>query len=102
MNKIPKLESGKLTAEVFATGIDVRTGGDAWLTERQTYTGYPDFIGGKCVTLSPGGPGRIVTCWKCPKCGYSFAPVAQLDRACDTIHEWIKKPYHLLLKPGTL
>jgi hypothetical protein len=35
MNKIPKLESGNLTAEVFNTGIEIRTGGDAWLTERQ-------------------------------------------------------------------
>ena len=27
----------------------------------QTYTGMPDFPGDKCaVTLSPGGPGRVV------------------------------------------
>jgi hypothetical protein len=35
VNKIPKLESGNLTAEVFDTGIEVRTGGDSWLTEKQ-------------------------------------------------------------------
>jgi DNA-directed RNA polymerase subunit M/transcription elongation factor TFIIS len=38
---------------------------------QQTYTGIPDFIGGAVVTLSPGGPGKLVDCLKCPKCGYS-------------------------------
>ena len=37
----------------------------------QTYTGSPDFPGGKVVTMSPGGPGRLVECMKCEKCGWS-------------------------------
>jgi hypothetical protein len=46
----------------------------------QTWAGYPDFVGGEVVTLSPGGPGRVVTCWKCPKCGHS---VTKLMRCAD-------------------
>jgi hypothetical protein len=26
---------------------------------------------GEIITLNPGGPGRMVKCMKCPKCGYS-------------------------------
>ena len=38
----------------------------------QTYTGLPDFPGDKHpVTMSPGGPGRLVDCLKCELCGYS-------------------------------
>lgn len=37
----------------------------------QTYTGIPDFIGGDVVTMSPGGPGRLIDCLKCVKCGWS-------------------------------
>ena len=37
----------------------------------QTYTGIPDFIGGDVVTISPGGPGRLIDCLKCVKCGWS-------------------------------
>lgn len=37
----------------------------------QTYTGIPDFIGGDVVTMSPGGPGRLIDCLKCSKCGWS-------------------------------
>ena len=36
-----------------------------------TVTGSPDFIGGEVVTLSPGGPGKLVACMKCIGCGYS-------------------------------
>ena len=36
-----------------------------------TFTGSPDFIGGEVVTLSPGGPGKLVACMKCIGCGYS-------------------------------
>lgn len=37
---------------------------------QQTYTcGSPDF--GECVTFSPGGPGRLIECRKCPACGWS-------------------------------
>ena len=37
----------------------------------QTYTGTPDFPGAEVVTLSPGGPGKLIDCWKCPACGWS-------------------------------
>ena len=37
----------------------------------QTYTGSTDFPGGEVVTMSPGGPGRLVECMKCEKCGWS-------------------------------
>lgn len=39
---------------------------------QQTYTGVPDFAGDAYpVTVSPGGPGKLVSCLKCPECGYS-------------------------------
>ena len=37
----------------------------------QTYTGSPDFVGGPVVTMSAGGPGKLVDCLKCEKCGWS-------------------------------
>lgn len=37
----------------------------------QTLTGMPDFIGGECCTVSPGGPGKLIECLKCPECGWS-------------------------------
>ncbi len=37
----------------------------------QTYTGSPDFPGHEVVTLSPGGPGRVIECVKCSACGWS-------------------------------
>ena len=54
----------------------------------QTYTsGMPDFIGeDRGITWSPGGPGKLVWCSKCPKCGFSrtepdpdYGPVRGLD-----------------------
>lgn len=41
------------------------------LAIEQTYTGTPDFAGGEIVTLSPGGPGKLIDCLKCPQCGWS-------------------------------
>ena len=38
---------------------------------QQTYSGVPDFPGGAVVTMSPGGPGRLIGCWKCAVCGWS-------------------------------
>ena len=42
---------------------------------QQTWTaGIPDFIGDKnpiIQTMSPGGPGELIPCLKCPACGYS-------------------------------
>lgn len=39
----------------------------------QTYVGGPpDFPGDThAITVSAGGPGRLVRCWKCPLCGLS-------------------------------
>ncbi|MDO4795555.1 MAG: hypothetical protein Q4A28_06395 [Brachymonas sp.] len=43
----------------------------------QTYTaGEPDFPSDRgdpnaIVTLSPGGPGKLIECLKCPQCGWS-------------------------------
>ena len=40
----------------------------------QTFTGVGDFHDGDDVsTLSPGGPGRMISCWKCPGCGHSVS-----------------------------
>lgn len=37
----------------------------------QTFYGSPDFIGGEVCTVSPGGPGKLIECSKCPECGWS-------------------------------
>ena len=38
-----------------------------------TFTGMPDFPGDKhVVTLSPGGPGKLIDCLKCVSCGWSM------------------------------
>lgn len=38
----------------------------------QTYTGTPDFAGSdECVTMSPGGSGKLIDCMKCENCGWS-------------------------------
>ena len=37
-------------------------------------SGMPDFPGDKnVVTLSPGGPGKLIDCLKCSNCGWSMA-----------------------------
>lgn len=40
---------------------------------QQTYSvGAPDFPGDhEVVTVSAGGPGKLIDCLKCPKCGHS-------------------------------
>jgi hypothetical protein len=35
----------------------------------QTFTGSRDL--GEVCTVSPGGPGRLIDCSKCPECGWS-------------------------------
>ncbi len=40
-----------------------------------TYTGIPDFPGNSIVTLSVGGPGRLVNVEKCGYCGWSVSKV---------------------------
>ncbi len=37
-----------------------------------TLTGAPDFPNGEVVTLSEGGPGRLVAVMKCTECGWSY------------------------------
>ena len=46
---------------------------------QQTYTGTPDFLDGAVVTLSVGGPGRLVDCDKCEKCGHSVSVSARVE-----------------------
>ena len=43
----------------------------------QTYCGTPDFPDGEVVTISPEGPGQLVNCLKCEKCGHSVTPNVQ-------------------------
>jgi hypothetical protein len=37
----------------------------------QTYSGSGDFGRDDVVTMSPGGPGRLIECLKCSGCGWS-------------------------------
>lgn len=37
-----------------------------------TLVGEPDFTSGEVVTLSEGGPGRLVAVMKCTECGWSY------------------------------
>jgi len=40
----------------------------------QTFTGIGDFRDrDEPVTLSRGGPGKLIDCWKCPACGWSVS-----------------------------
>ena len=40
---------------------------------QNTMVGIPDFPGTDYVcTVSPGGPGKLIECLKCPKCGHSI------------------------------
>ncbi len=50
----------------------------------QTWTGLPDFPGDKhCVTLSPGGSGKLIECVKCEECGWSMTSNVDLRGAQD-------------------
>lgn len=40
---------------------------------QSTLEGVSDFTDGAVVTVSEGGPGRIVRCMKCAACGWSVA-----------------------------
>ena len=39
----------------------------------QTWTGQPEWPGDTICTMSPGGPGRLIDCLKCEKCGHSVS-----------------------------
>ena len=45
----------------------------------QTATGSPDFPGREVVTMSPGGPGVVIPCLKCPACGHSVSVPAEVE-----------------------
>lgn len=47
----------------------------------QTYSGIPDFPGGEVVTVSAGGPGYLLSCMKCPACGWSRTYTAEERQA---------------------
>ena len=50
---------------------------------KQTLRGFADFPGGDAVTLSPGGPGVLIDCMKCHKCGYSVTGVMDAYEQTD-------------------
>ena len=37
-----------------------------------TYTGVGDFGDHDIMTVSAGGPGKLIDCLKCPSCGWSI------------------------------
>lgn len=39
----------------------------------QTWGGEPEWPGDTMITLSPKGPGKLVDCLKCTKCGHSIS-----------------------------
>lgn len=39
----------------------------------QTFTGTPEWKGAEAVTMSAGGPGKLIDCLKCERCGYSVS-----------------------------
>jgi len=43
--------------------------------------GSSDFIGGQVVTMSAGGPGKLIGCLKCRDCGHSVTPNAEFSGA---------------------
>lgn len=47
------------------------------LAIEQTFSGVADFPGKEVVTLSPGGPGRLIKCLKCEQCGWSVTKPKQ-------------------------
>lgn len=49
---------------------------------RPYYSGIPDFPGGEVVTMSPApGSGTLVSCMKCPSCGWSRTRTAEEEKA---------------------
>jgi ssDNA-binding Zn-finger/Zn-ribbon topoisomerase 1 len=50
-----------------------KCGGEMGLGEamEMTLSGVPDFPDGQVVTMSYGGPGKLVDCLKCLDCGWS-------------------------------
>ena len=64
-------ESGRNMSKCRRCGGEMKQGIAMW----QTWTGSPDFAAGPVVTLSAGGPGRVIDCSKCSVCGHSVTGV---------------------------
>lgn len=63
LGKDPDLRLCKRCGGIMRPGIAM---GQTWSA------GIPDFPGqDTCVTMSPGGPGRVIDCMKCEACGWS-------------------------------
>ena len=73
-----KVQPSGVTDQIDLTKIDLtmcKKCGGAMRQGRaigQTCSGMPDFVGDTgVVTMSPGGPGRLIYCMKCERCGWS-------------------------------
>ena len=63
LGKDPDLRLCKRCGGIMRPGIAM---GQTWSA------GIPDFPGqDSCITMSPGGPGRVIDCMKCEACGWS-------------------------------
>lgn len=63
LGKDPDLRLCKRCGGIMRQGIAM---GQTWSA------GIPDFPGqDACITMSPGGPGRVIDCMKCEACGWS-------------------------------
>ena len=63
LGKDPDLRLCKRCGGIMRPGIAM---GQTWSA------GIPDFPGqDTCITMSPGGPGRVIDCMKCETCGWS-------------------------------
>ena len=63
LGKDPDLRLCKRCGGIMRQGIAM---GQTWSA------GIPDFPGqDTCITMSPGGPGRVIDCMKCEACGWS-------------------------------
>lgn len=63
LGKDPDLRLCKRCGGIMRPGIAM---GQTW------NAGIPDFPGqDACITMSPGGPGRVIDCMKCEACGWS-------------------------------
>lgn len=67
--QVPKRALGIQTCR--KCGADMRPG----QAIAQTWVGTPEFPGEwQCVTMSPGGSGKLIACMKCEECGWSVTP----------------------------
>lgn len=50
-------------------GATIRPG----IAMQSTMVGEPEWPGDTLATMSPGGPGKLIECLKCPECGWSVS-----------------------------